>query len=1228
MNDHQKALYFHGVAVVMAFFAAFAQEARAGSHTAQSSAFRVDTRDVGTMRVTAVSSRYCDGSYGGRGRHVYFLSGVDLLVAFEAQVSTGGKAVSRLEFNGVSQAWPNTSRALNVGALGAGGKLEVVAVATDGTRSQPFRANFDVAPFPPIVHQLFYPQTLALNDELTYTAPSFDIEVFKGKKGEVGGIPLPGKTMGIEPTFSAEASFSGDGTLTIGAAAGVDKKPKLNGTQGRRPDGKFGEAAGVEFGFDVEGEVVAVWNQPAGAWVVNSGYLGLNVYGSYSTAPYYVYAPPPIYLRADVSAELALGVRVSDLGTGQGWTPAFVASSEAFPEVQGVLGCGVGGVLALEGYVGLAGKFEFQSPPTVCTKLGIGGEIGAQVVVIGFATAPIEIWSGTYWIVGGQNPSGMMMPLSLSPAAVPLNLADLDTRPFRPVSRNYLTRRNVMALAASVSSPRIMALTGGSESALMTDGYPYPEPAVVAAGSTNHVLYLRDNEGRSVENRTELVEVHNAGGGWSAPVPVWDDGTGDFGPKTAALADGTMLAVWANGRAALTNNASLDEALKGLEIAVGERHPATGAWTCHNLTANAWLDNNPVLSAAPDGNAMVAWIRNRDLNPTGSPAEPNRILFAQRSGGVWSDEDYVAVNLGTLTYLDLAYNGTQAVIVFALDGDGDLSTRDDQELYGCSFDGTQWGAYLRLTSNAVQDTRPYVRYDAEGHVLVVWYQGGKIMSATGLGLSDPVEVGEVGVGSSAQDFKLVTGPNGQMAVVWQDAGAAGEASPDPYILNYDPIQRLWGRGVRLMEDPALERGFDGVFGADGRLRLAYSKVAVGESNGVPVFGAVDLFVLDHPVGPDPAIAAYGLALSTNALTAGESVAVSVTVDNLGDLAASNLAVCVFEGDPAAGGVLLGGTQRVERLPGGTSAVVTVSWTVPETASNVVLYAVVDPALETDDRNRANNMATLAALMPDLAVAGAQVMNESTNVRLIKVTVMNEGAVPAPAGVAVTFRRGASDGALLAEDTLGALTFGTNGVYDAGFSWDMSGASFTTAFEVVYIAVDPTNGVGELDERNNTTAVQVMTRLDTDGDGLVDGEEQRLGTRVDLSDTDGDGLSDTDEVRTYGTNPLLKDSDGDGSDDGHEIAAGTDPYSATDIFKIVTADGLESVVMSVTWNAKSGGVYRVEAAPTVTGLWGQAPDSAGENGSSLQAAVSNGVLRYWDSDRGVTNRFYRVKRVSP
>ena len=47
--------------------------------------------------------------------------------------------------------------------------------------------------------------------------------------------------------------------------------------------------------------------------------------------------------------------------------------------------------------------------------------------------------------------------------------------------------------------------------------------------------------------------------------------------------------------------------------------------------------------------------------------------------------------------------------------------------------------------------------------------------------------------------------------------------------------------------------------------------------------------------------------------------------------------------------------------------------------------------------------------------------------------------------------------------------------------------------------------------------------DFDRDGLTNREEYLLGTRADLADTDGDGVSDLDELRVYGSNPLVKDA---------------------------------------------------------------------------------------------------------
>lgn len=69
--------------------------------------------------------------------------------------------------------------------------------------------------------------------------------------------------------------------------------------------------------------------------------------------------------------------------------------------------------------------------------------------------------------------------------------------------------------------------------------------------------------------------------------------------------------------------------------------------------------------------------------------------------------------------------------------------------------------------------------------------------------------------------------------------------------------------------------------------------------------------------------------------------------------------------------------------------------------------------------------------------------------------------------------------------------------------------------------------------------------DSDGDGLSDEEEVRLGTDPNNPDTDGDGLLDGEEVNQYKTDPLDPDTDDGGINDGIEVNNGADPLDADD-----------------------------------------------------------------------------------
>jgi Concanavalin A-like lectin/glucanases superfamily/CARDB/Bacterial TSP3 repeat len=1076
----------------------------AGSAVAEiAQSFTVDTRSADAQPVVQdVSSPYCGGV-----QHAYFLNGVSLSQAFTVSPNWNGKTPGSIKFIGPwgthTQSGTQTTRSYNMGTdLGVGGTLTATLVASDGTESQPYRVNFDVINPPPgIPSGLLYVKPLA--GTLTYATAEYSFNVLDSNPDTVSDdVPIfGGEKLGFVTAARASAEVAADGTASAQLSAGTGSKLPM---------------AGFDVVPRLTGRPEWTYSPQTKQWVP-AGYVGLEAAASMSTPPAYVWAVPPVYFRADLDVDTAILFGISGWDTSG--KPILNGQWDFSAQVTGVAGCGASGIAAIEGYLGGGPTWTVQYPQQPALKeLGVELNGGVRVVLL-FYTWDAGLLHYEWWFVQDTNKTA----LARYSAALAHALNAPKSSDFKLMSRDY----------AKASTPYSILLSGNTVRpklwgdpvisriplTLQTNIFPYSEPALGVSGSNRLLLLVTDNPARSDENRTELVWSKWNGTTWVNPTSVWNDATADFAPSVKVFPDGRALAVWLNERAVLTNGATLDAALAGLEIAVGWFNPASNAWSCSNLTDNLTLDQGPKLDAAANGRALLTWISNPSNSPLGSVSAPNTICSRLWDGAAWQNPGDIATNAGMLLWHTVAFDGINGAMLAALDLDDDQSTTTNQELYGATFNGTSWSSFTRLTTNTVQDTKPQAIFDSAGHLLVVWYQDTNLVMHTGdLNLSNPTVIGTVGGASSAKDFRLITGPAGQVTLLWEDVAEDG-TGPDPFVFNYDYALNSWSKPIRLLQNTnLLERSFAGAYSDSGSLLLAYNQVNVQmDTNGVPVFtnNPVDLMFLDFAIGGDLAVVPGSLMLSTNNPQPGQTVQLSVLVRNAGENAATNIAVAFY-----SGGTLIGTMQAVAFLAAGASTNVTVSWTIPAGITNQSVSVTVDPGLVREDRNRANNTASLVALAPDLTISEMSVMNSAKDRRLINARVVNQGNYACGAPFQVSFRRGAANGPVLGTVAVEAIPSG--GQYDASFEWNMAGVTFTNAYETVYAIADSGGAVAELDRSNNTNLVQMATILDSDNDGLTDAEEFRYGTDPHNPDTDGDGISDGDEVR-MGRNPLTWDN---------------------------------------------------------------------------------------------------------
>ena len=600
-------------------------------------------------KVCDVVSRYC----GEEREKAYFLNGISVNLKFKAIVDWGEHEPGLIHFITPKDSYIGTTntRTFDIGTeFGVGGQLQVIAVSEDGTKSEPYTANFEVVPIPPGIPNssiLLKPKTewnsgghvLKYGSSKGWKFTAIDEGVGEGiVPGDIPGFGGKAFKFLVEADYGVEITSEGEANAWV-----------------TKPTKKF-KIAEREFEPEMTAKILWKYSSSKKHWVLGAG-IDICVTLAdieFKTAPHYftIQAGPipiPAYWRAGIEASLDTCVELI------GWL------SEFSPKLEGnirfkvfgkfILGVGIADVLAAEGELkgGPDLTLQFPMEPHLASLI-IHIEGTARVVILCFKWSPGSI---TYdWrLIGGDSAAIQAMRLKTLPA-----LED-----FEPLERNYLNEGYPMFVGNEAHE--ILSYRGNifnvfsPENTIVINEYPYSDPDLSIQNGKRILVWLTDDPHRSDNNRTKALWSIDENEGWAEPMAIDDDGTADFEPDVELLSDGSALAAWVNCSQIFDDSANLVDLVSACEIKVAKYDSSSEIWESSQMTNNFYLEHTPHLSVADDGTAMLVWISNPSNHIIGSSTETNQIWYSFFNGTEWSLPALIADGIGAILKSDFAYDG-------------------------------------------------------------------------------------------------------------------------------------------------------------------------------------------------------------------------------------------------------------------------------------------------------------------------------------------------------------------------------------------------------------------------------------------------------------------------------------------------------------------------------------------------------------------------------------------
>jgi len=1028
-----------------------------------------------------------EGKYFTSSKHSYYLQGISVIETVKATIDWNAHTPGQVQWilpDGTvytdTVAGNTASRTLDMGGIGLG-KLTVVALDADSVNSPPKQANFSVIDPPPGVPSLVLMADTS-DGTLSYSAEWILDAIDEGVEAGIIDGNMPGFggrafKFGVKPLLKAK--ITSDGSATTKILDGYNLPPM------HIADVNVVPSVTVELGW--------TYQSTQEQWLP-IGSIGIEVSGGYQSPPsYYIIMvgpiPIPVYWRT--ALEAALGVNLAITGWYEDGSPEWNGQIPFRVYAEIMLGVGVADILAAEGYLGGAANMLLEFPsddPLKQLSIELEGGIRLTAWIFKYEN---DLLHYEWYLVGGDK-------AALAPTALSA-LERIDADDFAILDRDYLAQDYAIWAPGIQQTKAITPFEADGkaeneeEQTLQYNVFYRSQPTITADGNDLLLAWIYDDPTRDPcelsPNRTQVVFSECADDAWSDPAAIDDDGTADFSPQLITLPGGNALCLWENLAEVLPLGTSLTDMAGAMEIEAAFYDSSSGTWTAQNLTDNAHLDRTPRIAAADDGTAMAVWISNDNNDVLGSDANAlNEIRYSLWDGAAWTEPNTIATDIGLIVKTDLAYKGDQAIYVYTLDIDHDWATETDRELYTVIHDSNGFSPPYRLTEDALLDANPQIAYD-QNDLLMVWYRDANLVACYNFDMENADQILATSASSGSMDFRLTRSPAGQISLVWTEASSQGV---DIMTATYDADLDIWSNAYQLTADGGMEHSVAATYAGDAELALSYNKVMIVDNNGVPEPNRVDLCVVRHPISTDLSIMVIAINTTVGAATTtytsinrGAPIELTAEIVNTGDAVVRDIQVAFYNGNPDANGVLIDDIQTAAGpIPAGGSAVVGVTWIVPEVNEPLWIYAVIDPNYMLEDADRSNNITKISPLAAELTVSSITSERIGPKMRGITARVANLGALPAE-NVDVAIRRDSATGPELT--TISIANLDPNSFQDVWHVWDITAEDFNDVEIAVYVTADEPDDVVEWDEENNVSfaLVQVGKTADITDNGRID-----------------------------------------------------------------------------------------------------------------------------------------------